>query len=293
MKRPAVLIFNPRSGRQQAERLVPRLVRLLSAGGYDLEALATNAPGHATELARRAVEERAPEVVFGLGGDGTLREVAAGLIGTGVALGTLPAGTTNVLPTALGLSRDPLAVAQTLTTCRPRDFDVGMAGEVPFLMMLSCGFDAAVMAGQQMELKRLFGRSAIAFDVMRRFSSYLLPQIEMRVDGLAERASFVALCNIPLYAGSFRLAPDAADDDGRLDMILFRGRSRTALAGLMRDLLIGWHVRRSDVVYVPVEEVELLGPADLDVQIDGDVIAVEWPLTVRVVPGGLRVLAPG
>ena len=159
-------------------------------------------------------------------------------------------------------------------------------------MMLSCGFDASVMAGQNAELKKRFGKTAIAVSGLLRFFRYPIPNIALRVDGRTDQASFLALCNIPLYGGNFRLAPEAKDDDGRLDLVLFRGRGRAAMMGMVRDLVFGRHIHRRDVLYTSVEQAELLGPPDLDIQIDGDILKVDWPLDVRVLPSALRVLAP-
>src|SRR6185295_10693296 len=70
-------------------------------------------PGHATELARE--QGRELEVVFVFGGDGTMREAAAGLLGSPAALGLIPGGTVNVLGLSLGLPREPVAAAGFLT----------------------------------------------------------------------------------------------------------------------------------------------------------------------------------
>ena len=90
--RRALIVYNPMSGRLQHSRKLAHIVRALRDGGIDAEPVATNAPDHATELARSAVRDGL-EIVFGYGGDGTIREVAEGLVGSEVALGVLPGGT--------------------------------------------------------------------------------------------------------------------------------------------------------------------------------------------------------
>src|SRR5947208_16333898 len=158
--RSAALIYNPRSGRQRHARVLDTLLTALRGGGFDVEPVPTAFPGQATELARE--RRQSAEVVFAFGGDGTAREVASGLMGGPAALGVLPGGTANLLALALGLPRDPLAAAATLLHLPARPFDVGLAGGTPFLMMVSAGLDAALLASLSTRLKWLFGKPALA-----------------------------------------------------------------------------------------------------------------------------------
>jgi diacylglycerol kinase (ATP) len=288
--RTAELIYNPRSGRQLASGVLPRVLEILAEGGFHVEPRPTTGPGDATELARGAVA-RGVEVVFAMGGDGTLREVAAGLLGSPVALGLLPAGTTNVLALALGLPRQALEAARVAASLEVREIDVGKVGEEPFLMLASCGVDAAVMAGQDGDLKRRFGKAAIVWLAFQQFRAYTFPPFDLRIEGQPEQVEYFAACNIPFYGGAFRMAPEAAWQDGLLDLLLFRGQGRFAGLGFFRDLGLGRHHLRKDVDIRQVTELELLGEEGLWVQIDGDVVWVEPPVRIGLAAERLRVLA--
>ncbi len=299
--RDAVLIYNPKSGRQVARRLLPAVLERLRAGGFEVEPLATTGPRDATRLARDAAKSGA-EVVFAMGGDGTLREVAEGLLGSESVLGPLPAGTANVLRRALGLPGTALEVAELLTRCEAREIDVGTvnagtvnAGTVdgePFLMMASCGLDAAVMAHQNAGLKKLFGPAALGFAILRRWWNYAYPEIELVAEGERLHASLVVVSNIPFYGGDFRIAPSADFRDGKLDLVAFHGRGRRATLSFGRDLALGRHLERPDVTLLQVEEVEILGPPGIPFQADGDVLALAPPVTVSLAAHRLRVLLP-
>lgn len=289
MSSAAVLLYNPRAGRWALASLVDPLVAVLEERGATIEVRATAGPGHATELARRAVESGAP-AVYVLGGDGTLREAAAGMLGTEVPLGVLPGGTANVVARALGLPLRPLAAARALVEAVALPFDVGLCDEEPFLMQLSAGLDAVVLTRVRPGSKRFFGRAAVAAAGLATWLSYPCPQLALVADGHPLEATFFGLCNLPLYGGPYRLAPEARPDDGRLDLVLFRGEGRRALLSFAVDLLRGRHVARADTSFVRVQEVAL--PAEpLQVQLDGDPRLVTGA-TVRVAPGALRVLAP-
>jgi diacylglycerol kinase (ATP) len=265
----------------------------LRQGGFAVEPVPTRAPGDATALARGLAAAAAVEAVFALGGDGTAREVAAGLLGSRVALGLLPGGTVNLLALALGLPRRPVAAAAALCRLPPRPLDVGLAGASPFLMMVSAGFDVAVLAAVDPEWKARLGQSAILWQGLREWWRYRYPPLALVVDGEPLTASFAAVANIPQYGGGrFRLAPDARPDDGRLDLVAFRGSGRAATLGFALDLLRGAHTRRADVVVRQAREVLLTAPVDAAAQIDGDLCAERLPLAVRLAPERLFVLAP-
>ena len=289
----AVLIYNPKSGRQVARRVLPEVRATLRAAGFEVEPTATEGPGDATRIAREAVASTSIEIAFAMGGDGTLREVARGLLGSEVALAPLPTGTTNVLALTLSLPRNAEDAARAMATCRRRALDVGLAGDEPFLMQVSAGLDAAVMARQDSDAKKRFGKAAVAWTGLRQWWDYDYPRFELRFDGHAERASHFAACNIPHYAGAFRMAPGADPGDGRLDLVLFRGHGRAATLGFARDLGLGRHLARADVMTRQVEKLELVGPGtEYLVQIDGDVLSGSMPLEISLADERLWVLAP-
>ena len=288
--RRAALIYNPRSGRQRHARVLDEILATLRAGGFDVEPTPTSGPGQATELARERARE--VEVVFAFGGDGTMREAAAGLLGSPAALGVIPGGTANLLGLALGLPRNPVAAAVMLRTAPIRPFDVGLAGGSPFLMMVSAGIDAAVLESLDVRLKWRFGQAAIVGQGVREWWRYPYPALGLVADGERLEATFAAVSNIPFYGGAFRLAPDARSDDGWLDLVLFRGAGRRAALSFSLDVLRSAHVRRRDVVVKRVREVLFEGPAGSPAQVDGDLCQERLPLAVRLGEERLRVLAP-
>lgn len=288
----ALLIYNPAAGGRRAGELVPRLVAVLSRGGFQVESVATAAPGDATGLARRAADEGV-ERIFVYGGDGTVREVAVGLQGTEIPLGILPGGTVNVLVRLLALPRDPLRAAERMAHCAPRRFDVGRCGATPFLMMASSGLDAEVMGGLDLGRKARFGRAGVLLDALSHWWRYGYPEIRLRADGEPCSATLAVASNIPLYGGSFRIAPEARWDDGRLDLVLFHGRGRGAHLAFAASLALGRHLHRRDVEIRRVSEVIFEGPKGVRLQVDGDACAEPLPARVVIAPEPVWMLAPG
>ncbi len=289
--RRAALIYNPKSGRQASRQLLPEVLETLQRGDFAADPCPTTGPGDATRLARQAADAGC-EVVFAMGGDGTQREAAAGLLGSETALGVLPAGTANVLARAFGLPREARAAARMMDACRPLEVDVGLAGGTPFLMMVSSGFDAAVMARQDAGLKKHLGAAAVIWSAVKRLRSYSYPEIELAFAGRSRRAGFALVSNIAYYGGRFRLTPAADFRDRRLDLLTFRGRGPAATLAFTRDVVLRRHLRRPDVELDAVDEVRITGPPDVPVQVDGDVLPEALPLVISLAPQRLRVLLP-
>lgn len=290
--RRSILIFNPKSGRQLTGRFLPELLEILERGGFTVEPMPTAGPGDATRIAQEFAAKGDIEIAFALGGDGTLREVAAGLAGSEVALGPLPGGTTNVLAIELGLTRRPLEAARELSGAAPRPFDVGMAGQKPFLMMASAGIDAAIMSRQNQDLKKHLGKGAVALEGVRSFFTYDYPPMEVEIDGKVATASFLAVCNIPFYGGPMRMAPAADPRDGLLDVVMLHAGGRIVTAAFLASFLSGRHLDRPGVSSFRTDHLVLRGPLPFGLQVDGDVFETPMPLDLSVKPRSLHILVP-
>ncbi len=292
--RRAVLIFNPRAGQRRARRALPEIRRLL-AGGFELTLQPTAGPDHCREIARQALAERL-DVCFVLGGDGTLRVAASILAGSDVALGALPGGTTNVVAGALGLPGDPVAAARALLTAEPTAMDLGQSrgGPVaePFLMQLSGGLDAQVLAHTDLRTKKLLGKGAVAIAGLREWLRYRFPRFALEIDGVAAEATGFVVANLPQYAGQLAILPGASASDRRLDLLLFHGRRRRDALGFALALARGRHLARPDVEVRPFSSLRVLAPDSLQLQADGDAFVAPAPLTITLAPERLQILAP-
>ena len=288
-----MLIWNPRAGPRRARRALPEVRRILESG-FELALEPTTDPEHGREVGRRAVAERL-DALFVLGGDGSLRVAASVLAGSGVALGALPGGTTNVVAGALGLPADPVAAARALLTAEPTLLDLGQSNGEPFLMQLSGGLDAQVMAHVDLRTKKWLGKGAVAIAGLREWFRYRFPRFTFEIDGETARtieATGFVVANLPQYAGQFTIVPGASAFDRRLDLLLFHGRRRRDAVGFAFDLARGRHLARRDVEVRSFRELRLVSPAALQLQADGDAFVAAAPLTVTLAPERLQILAP-
>ncbi|MEI2731910.1 MAG: diacylglycerol kinase family protein [Dermatophilaceae bacterium] len=255
--------------------------------------------------ARRAVEAGAA-VVCALGGDGTVRAVARGLLGTSVPLGLLPGGTGNLLARNLDVPVDSIehALAVALTG-RERLVDVGRvvvdrSGEdaAPatemFLVMAGMGFDAAVMANAPESLKAQMGAGAY---IVSGLANMLGPQfkVRVRVDDEPEftrRIKTVLVGNCGRLFGGVNLIPTAAVDDGRLDTVLLSPKGVVGWAAVATHVMTRRSRGHRLIDYVSGERVELRADRPEQVQLDGDTLGPARGLTAWVDRQALRVRVP-
>ncbi|MEM8959897.1 MAG: diacylglycerol kinase family protein [Acidobacteriota bacterium] len=288
--RPAALLYNPAAGQRHASRRLARILEALAASGFVVDPVVSTGVGDTTARATELATLGRVEVVFALGGDGTLREVAEGLANTDTTLGCLPGGTANVLAYVLGIPRRPVAAARVMGALQTGTIDIGLCQGNPFLMMASSGWDAALMARPGVAAKRWLGQIAVSWEGFLAWLELDHPPIDIILDGEPRRVSLVAACNIPYYGGPFKLAPDADFTDGQLEAVLYTGHGRWALAGFLRDLALGRHLRRRDVELHPFRELRILGPETIAIQMDGDPIHPSLPITIGLANKRLRVL---
>ena len=252
-----------------------------------------------TGQARQAVADGAG-LVCPLGGDGTVRCVAAGLLDAGVPLGLLPGGTGNLLARNLGLPIDDLeaALAVAITgTDAPVDaglvaFD-GAAPEV-FLVMAGMGLDAQTVGGATVELKRQLGWFAYAVSGIR---SVLRAGFRVSVRAgdqraFTQHAATVMIGNCGELTGGMKLMPAAKVDDGLLDAVVVSPRSLGAWLAVGVYILTRNRFGHSAIAHLVGPDITVTAAKPIAAQLDGDAVGTATRLVCSVRAGALRVRVP-
>lgn len=286
-----VIVFNPVAGRRRAS-LLWRVLDVLVANGVRLDLAETHCPGHAEALAREAVAN-GETMVVAAGGDGTIAEVANGLMGSTARLGVIPLGTANVLAHELALPFAPRAVAAALAFKRTKLLWPGLAngagGTRLFVQMLGVGFDAHVVHTLPVGLKRVFGKGAYVLQSLHALLHYDFAPIRLRLDGVETSAASVIVSKGVLYGGTYRLAADAVPGEPGFSVVLFdhSGPAAALLYGAALPLnLLG---RAPGVRHVRAARIDFIGNARAPAQADGDA-AGTVPLNVVDAPGPIAVV---
>ncbi len=289
-------IFNPCSGHNRRRPGLDRSIRdFIAARSLDAQIVTTDAPGHATELAREAAHGGCEQVVA-VGGDGTMNEVAQALLHTPAALALVPCGSGNGLALHLGLPLSPLGALTLIAGAgaggRVAALDTGAADGWPFFNAMGLGLDADVSHRFNSLVQRGlpgYVRTALAAVRQIRPERVCITSHNFRdeLDVL-----LVAVANSDQYGNNARIAPGARVDDGLLDLVAVAPVGIIGAALLAVRLFAGTfdespHVRRLRGRHFVIDRV-----APGLIHTDGETRAAGARVEVVVHPRSLRVLVP-
>lgn len=288
------VIYNPAAGLRQ-RRTYTGIIEQLQLDGCEILELPTRHAGHGEEIARQLTPEVCDRVVAA-GGDGTVNEVANGLLantggGRTLPLALLPLGTANVLARELGMLRGRHATAECIRGGQARPVAVGRANGRHFLLMAGVGFDAHVVAGLSLPLKRRVGKLAYVVETCRQLFIYGFPGFRLYVDGREHQACSAIIANAHYYGGRFVVAPEALLEAPSLQICLFTHSGRLHAMKYAVALVLGLLPRLPDVRYLDARRIQVLGPEEDPVQGDGDILAA-LPCDIVVLPDALNLIFP-
>jgi YegS/Rv2252/BmrU family lipid kinase len=296
--RRCLLITNPAAA-GSAGRLTPdSLAQRLKAVGWRATVAITERPDHAMELARTADKEFS--AVIAAGGDGTVNEVANGLLARAddpLPLGVIPIGTGNDVAQTIGAGTLEQAL-EVLQQGRTLDIDVievtaGADQQVRHaLLFAAVGFAGEVTRWTTPRVKRWFGPkycySVGFFRALGRFTSpHMRVQVEERV---FEGAKFLVCAGNTETAGGgvMRLSPGASFTDGLINLSIIEAFSRFGILQNFPKLLRGTHIEHPAVTYFTGKEISMEAQPAMPIQIDGELWG-ETPARFRVRPRALKV----
>lgn len=283
--------MNPISGTRKKERVPALAEQLLDSTRYTHTFALTERPLHATELARAAAEAGAAAVIA-VGGDGTVNEVAAGILHTQTALGIIPFGSGNGLARHLGVPIDTTAAVKLLNDPRPTVIDGALANGRPFFCTAGMGFDAHI--GKLFAGGKKRGFSSYVQLTLQEFMNFKPQTYGIEVDGKKlERSCFVVtLANAGQYGNNAYIAPEADIQDGLLDLCLIQ-----PFPAIMA-LPIGFRLFQRSIhksKYVEIlrgKHITITCPKGDCMHLDGEFLQMEGTLDVKVIPQCLKVWVP-
>jgi diacylglycerol kinase (ATP) len=297
--RQGFLVYNPsaRGLEGQSVKRIDRALAALHSAGHCVSAVQTQGRGTASGIARECVRGGA-DLILVAGGDGTINEVANGMIHEAVPLGILPAGTGNVLATELGLRGRLDQVARQVGDWVPWRIGAGLliadGGAVHrhFLMMAGVGFDAPIIRRVDPALKKNYGTLSYWIAGLGELNREL-DEFEVWLDGASRRCTFALASRVRNYGGTVEIARHAGLLREDFGVVLLEGRNTFLyleyLAGVLADRLGA--MSGASVLHAKRIEFRPGGGAPVYVQVDGE-LAGQLPAKVEIVPDALTLLAP-
>ncbi len=302
-------IINPISGSketQNAKRKLPKLImQTLDSEQWLPNITFTEYAGHAVELAKQYAR-MGFDAVVAVGGDGTVNEVAQGIVkgvsglgvsGLGVsglgktALGIIPMGSGNGFARHLGIPIRPQKALEMINHSEPISVDYGLANGRLFVSTCGTGFDALIADHFAGSNKR--GFSTYLQNIIHDAFSYQAQTYHIVGDGLdvTHKAFLITFANANQWGYEALIAPKASIQDGKMDIMMMSSHALLGSASLALRLFAGSIDDSHFMDTLRAKEVTLFREEAAPFHIDGDPVEMEKDIHIRIVEDGLRVLA--
>lgn len=288
------VILNPAAKSTQAAAR-EKVIQSLSPAP---EVIITSAPGEATQLAEKLARD-GHEIVVAAGGDGTMNEVLQGLCRANAlrgkdekhtALGILPVGTMNVFSLELGMpSGDMSRCWEMITRSSLPEIDLWQANNQYFVQLAGVGFDAEIIQETPWDRKKKFGPLSY---VMSAMQVLLRKQPTLTVQSAGKpdmHGSVILIGGGKHYGGPVPVFPKASNQDGLLDVVIFRGFGGLEFAQMFRSILERGYEAADDIDYLQLANFTVVSQPDAPFEVDGELASGKTPVVFKAAPFKLRV----
>lgn len=281
-------IVNPISGTKSKNRLAKLIRESLDLQQFAPTVVVTEYAGHATQLAQQFALQDYYAVVA-VGGDGTINEVASGLIGSQTALGIVPNGSGNGFARHLDISTRMNRAVEMLNNSEPILVDYGMVNDKPFFSTCGVGFDAVVAANFSDTERGLKGYMQT---ILKDLFQYKPERYHIEGEGidLTTTAFLVNFANASQWGYDAYIAPKASVQDGWLDIAVVSEFPMVIAAGLALRLFTKTIDEMVHMNMLRAKELTLTREDEGIMQIDGTPVMMPATLHVKIVEDGLKVL---
>ena len=284
-------IANPQAGVRRPVRSA--VIAACEKAEMDFVIEDTQYPGHATQLAASASEDGF-DLVVAIGGDGTINEVGRALAHTEMPLGIVPAGSGNAIARELNLSLHPGEACEAFVRPRIRKIDVGRVGDALFFATAGIGLDAEVARRYAHRTGR---RGFLPYVLLtaRVLPSFQPERLRLKLNDdpeIERRPLFVAIANMSQYGGGATIAPQAAPDDGELDVCVFTHPGWIRMVLNTHRLFNNTFDRMPGVEMFRAKKICIAREKCDGFQCDGEVAKGPKELTFEIMPRALKVVVP-
>ena len=287
-----VISMNPNSGATDQHTVVDKLTTCLI--DYGFEVLLLTDVAEMIEVVGQHFGGRL-RCVVAAGGDGTI-SLLANELPENTPLAILPLGTENLLAKYLGVSAEPVALANMIVAGDCRQLDVGRANGKLFLVMASCGFDADVVHRLHSNRQGHIRHWSYAKPVVSAIRKYKYPKIRISLESNDDHQPTVDPCwafvfNVPRYAMNLPIAAEANPEDGMLDLCTFRGGSLFRGLFYLVSVILRRHKHWTTSKTYHFKKLTMESDGEVPYQLDGDPGGT-LPLTIEVIKGGVTLIVP-
>ncbi len=291
-------IVNGVAGNGRGHKVWKHVERLLLEKQIDYYVVFTEGPKHATNIARELAKQKNASAVIAIGGDGTLHEVANGLAGSEIPLGSIPAGSGNDFARGLHIPQQSEQALEKALSGQKRKIDIALINHEIFISVAGIGFDAQVakvtnQAKYKKWLNRLgLGAFCYVFSFFKVLFCYQPTEVRLVIDGREHTFTdvwLVAVANTQFYGGGMIICPQAQYDDGLLHLCIVHGISRWKLVTLFPRVFFGTHIYDDAVTILTGRRIKIMSSTPLTAHGDGEILS-EPPLELAINQEGLYIV---
>lgn len=291
MKKVA-FILNPISGTRRKNAIVKHINRVLDhKKGYSAEFYRTKAVRDAYRAAKDFVA-KGFDIVVAIGGDGTVNEVAEGLVGSNVKLGIIPMGSGNGLARHLNIPLLYYMAVATIFEENTECIDAGVINGKVFFCTAGVGFDAVV--GEKFNSSGARGLMTYMEFCAKEYLKYEPEEYEIHVMGqkIKEKAFLITFANSSQWGNNALIAPDANISDGMMDVVVWRETPKVNMPLLTAELFTGTIKYSEFIDTYRCKEIKIVREREGLIQFDGESMLMGRELDMSVIPGAIKVIVP-
>lgn len=290
-KKKVLFIINPIAGTRKKKE-VPHLVKTqLDSNIFESEIVYTEFHGHARTLAIDAAHQNV-DYVMAVGGDGTVNEIANGLMNSNTTLGIIPCGSGNGLARHLGIPIDNMGALTVLKQQKIERIDGAMANGKAFFCTAGIGFDAHI--GKLFALSHRRGFNTYVTTTLREIFLYEPQLYTIQIDGeiLEKKAFSITLANASQFGNNAFIAPQADIRDGLLDLCIVNAYPKRYAIHLGYRLFDKTINQSRFVESKRVKEITISADKARCFHLDGEYLELEDQLHIKIIASCLNVLVP-
>ncbi|MGO1369381.1 MAG: diacylglycerol/lipid kinase family protein [Senegalia sp. (in: firmicutes)] len=269
-------IINPIAGKNRKKDIKPIIEMHISNSHYEYIIVYTDGIDDARILTKNFLDENY-EIIVGVGGDGTIREVASGIKekGKGI-LGIIPMGTGNDLARSLNVSLNINEALKRIIRGKTKEVNIGLAEENIFLNVASIGLDAEIVKNTKL-FKGIFkGKVAYTMGILRTLLIFKSKEVTIEYNNIKrdEKILLIALANGKYYGGGIKITPQAKIDDNKLDICIIKEIPKFKLLFLFPSVYNGNHGKyKKYVEFIRVDSFNIDTKDEVFLNIDGDILS--------------------
>jgi YegS/Rv2252/BmrU family lipid kinase len=283
------LILNPSSGKFYNFFYLKRIIEYFKDLKTEISIKKTDNVYDLRKKTEEAIKEGS-DFIGALGGDGTIREVGSVLVDTSIPMLIVPFGTSNVLAYSLNIPLHPLKAIKLLEDGEIKKIDGGIANGDYFFYAISTGIDAKIMESQNIHFKKIFGRFSFYPAVLKNLLSYDFPEIFVESKDFSINGFYIAISNVPYFAGKYKLFEGASPFDGFLDMLILKEKGVKNYVKYFLELK-NKKYDKNLFELKKIKEIDIKSKSIVPYQIDGD-IKGNLPLKIKIKEKSLPLFLP-